>query len=61
MIFHGECPFLFDYSIWNYLSKEHPELLTTEPLCKIWEKIRADTRADSALKRLDEAGFRIWC
>jgi hypothetical protein len=33
--------------------------LTTERLCEIWVKIAADPRARRALKRLDQAGFRI--
>ncbi len=40
-------------------SSEHSEPLTTEQLRGIWEKIRSDTDARRALKRLDEAGFRI--
>jgi hypothetical protein len=40
-------------------SSELRALLTTEQLCDIWEKIRADTDARRALARLGEAGFRI--
>src|SRR5215469_13328688 len=32
---------------------------TTEQLCEIWVKITSDPRARRALKRLDQAGFRI--
>jgi|ERR1017187_57993 hypothetical protein len=32
---------------------------TTEQLCDIWEKIKADPDARRALDRLDKAGFRI--
>jgi hypothetical protein len=40
-------------------SSEHPEPLTTERLCEIWEKIRSDPDALGALNRLDKAGFPI--
>src|SRR5580700_4064283 len=40
-------------------SSEHTERLTTERLCDIWEKIRSDAQGRRALRRLDEAGFRI--
>src|SRR5260370_10376294 len=39
-------------------NSEHA-LFTTERLCDLWERIRSDTDARRALKRLDEAGFRI--
>jgi hypothetical protein len=35
------------------------ELLTTDRLGDIWEKIRSDAEGRRALKRLEEAGFRI--
>jgi len=38
---------------------EHAQPLTTERLCDIWEKVRSDGTGRRALKRLDEAGFRI--
>jgi hypothetical protein len=38
---------------------EHTEPLTTKQLCDIWEKILSDSDGRRALKRLDEAGFRI--
>lgn len=40
-------------------TRERWRLFTTEELCDIWEKIAFDPRAQRALKRLDEAGFRI--
>jgi hypothetical protein len=40
-------------------SIEYSELINTEQLCDIWEKIRTDTDARRALGRLDKAGFRI--
>jgi hypothetical protein len=42
-------------------SKSHnqTEPLTTEQLRGIWEKLRCDPDACGALKRLDDAGFRI--
>jgi hypothetical protein len=38
---------------------ENTEPLTTDQLCGIWEKILSDSDGRRALKRLDEAGFRI--
>jgi hypothetical protein len=38
---------------------EHAQPITTERLCDIWEKVRSDGTGRRALKRLDEAGFRI--
>jgi len=40
-------------------SSEQPELLTTERLCEIWEKVLSDTDARGALARLEKAGFPI--
>jgi len=41
------------------MSSEHRERFTTEQLCDLWEKILLNADARRALKRLDEAGFRI--
>ena len=40
-------------------SSEHAKPFTTEQLSDIWEKIRSDPVAHTALRRLDRAGFRI--
>jgi hypothetical protein len=40
-------------------SSESRELLTTERLCEIWQKVRTDSDARKALNDLDNAGFRI--
>ena len=44
---------------WASKGSEHAEPFTTERLCGIWKKIRSDTEARRALKRLHKAGFRI--